>query len=286
MDARGVPAAQGRRERRLTRRPYPNWTLTPADAAFAGRPGCCASRPPPTRSPAAPSPPWTPAPAPRRTSSTPRSMTPAPRARRPAPLALDRPVHRAGQPGRHRLAAQGLRANQAAAAVHRRAGGSRGGRRQHRRVPGRAGVLVRGAGRAAALPRPGQRGPAAGDLLGHPHPGRADPPRPAARHRRPPGEGPAALGAPGRPGPVHRRGGRGRASARKVIIFAYDEGTEGRDRGGSTSRRPALPGYQDALSTPSPRPTRTPSWCSTPATRCSCHGRQVKSILECGTPAS
>jgi hypothetical protein len=34
-------------------------------------------------------------------------------------------------------------------------------------------------------------------------------------------------------------------SAHKVVIFAYDEGTEGRDRGGSDGLQ--LPGYQDAL---------------------------------------
>jgi beta-glucosidase len=37
-------------------------------------------------------------------------------------------------------------------------------------------------------------------------------------------------------------------SAKKVVVFAYDEGTEGRDRGGSNQAAGlALPGYQDAL---------------------------------------
>jgi hypothetical protein len=40
-------------------------------------------------------------------------------------------------------------------------------------------------------------------------------------------------------------------SAHKVIVFAYDEGTEGRDRGGSDQAAGLqLPGYQDALSRP------------------------------------
>ena len=102
---------------------------------------------------------------------------------------------------------------------------------------------------SGALARPGAPGAAAGHLLGHPRPRPADPPRPAPGHRRGARPDPAALGAAGQPGPVDRRARSGpRQSASKVVLFAYDEGTEGVDRGGSDQAAGLpLPGYQDDL---------------------------------------
>ena len=185
-----------------------------------------------------------------------------------------RPAHRAVQPGRHRLAAQGLREEPGERpAVHRRTRHRRQrqrARHQHRRLPRGARVVVRGAGGDGAIARPGERGPAAGDILGHPQSGSADPPRPAARHRHRAGPDPVPLGAAGRPGPVDRprrsrpprRPGRWSSSPTTRAPRAATAA--------APTRAPACccPATRTTSSRRSPRPTRTRWWCSTPATRC------------------
>ena len=66
--------------------------------------------------------------------------------------------------------------------------------------------------------------------------------------------------------------------ANKVVIFAYDDGTEGADRGGNdqNARPRSFPGWQDALisAVAAVEPEHRSS-CSTPATPSTCRGSRA-----------
>ena len=219
---------------------YPNWTLTPADAAFAGQHGLLRQQIT-TAAVASGAQPVAAVRRRGRPARPDRRLHGREHASRRHRLALVGDAHRPEQPRRHGLAAEGLRGRPGELAAVRRRPGHRPAAREHRRLPRGTRLVLRRAGRDGALARPIAPGPPAGHLCGHPEPGPGHPPRPAADHGREPGADPAALGGPGRPGGVdrlrrvRRRGGR-----------------QGRDlrlrrghRGPRPRQRPEQPGHGD-----------------------------------------
>ena len=177
---------------------YPNWTLTPADAAFANQPGLLRQQitTDPVASGAQPVLYTGSDAAPDRVDSTIDYTGQSAL----APSTAWRSAYRASESWRHGVAAQGIRRQPGELPAIR--GFAHDQQRwrpqdQHRGVPSRADVVLRNSDRDVSITRPRQRDAPAVDVLGHAELGRANPPRPSRLRRRQPDERPVAVGSAG-----------------------------------------------------------------------------------------